>query len=400
MKNKLIVILLIIFFYIISLSIFFLKPCSYLGQDDYDSSSDIEIAFVGDIMLARRIEEKIEEEDNINYPFEPTKSFLDTADYRVGNLECVLSTKGELIESRTMPFQANPEFVEGLKYAGFDMLTLANNHILDFGPIALNNTLDVLNDNKIRITGIYSGEIINFSEAQIKRPVLFEKKGLIFAFLSYAQNPPSEWNSLNSYYKPIPLNQTILASEIAYVKQNFNDPIIIVQIHWRIYPQYNLTCNNFQKKICHIAIDNGANIVSCHGPHTIQEIEAYRSSINNNHKGLIFYSLGNYVFDLSNELSWKSIIVKVRFKTAGIDSISILPIYRRNLQYVPAGNEQIFQYKYNLFLNWTNFENFFKIQSKNSFMAFLIGSIFGLMFSIPILYGFIIIYKNKVKIIR
>ncbi len=391
LKYKLTFILLIIFFDIIPFLLFLYQPFKSSESMTYESSSNVEILFVGDIMLAHTIEEKINEKNNSNYPFESTKNFLDSADYQIGNLECVLSSNGELIYGRKMPFQADPRLIEGIKYANFDLLTLANNHILDFGPKALNDTIDVLKENKIKFTGIYGGEIINYSSSDIQRPVLFEKNGLLFAFLSYAHNPPTQWTYLNSHYEPLPLNNPLVSSEITYVKENYPTAIIIVQIHWRISPQYGLNCNSFQKQTCYNTIDSGATIVSCHGPHTIQEIEAYGN-------GLILYSLGNYVFDLSRELSWKSMIAKVEFKNSSIKSLKLLPIYRVNLQYVPAGEEQIFSYDKDLFLNWSDYENFYTYLEEMFNFRFSFGIIFGILFSIPLCYPILINTKKKIVI--
>lgn len=131
----------IFIYYDISLQLFGLQYYPKINDD----SSEVSMIFVGDIMLARSIAEKIEE-TRISYPFEATKQYLESSDYRVGNLECVFSTRGNLIEGRKMPFQVDPTLVDGLKYADFNLLTLANNHILDFGSEALNDTIGVLTE--------------------------------------------------------------------------------------------------------------------------------------------------------------------------------------------------------------------------------------------------------------
>ena len=385
--SKLITIVLIVLFGFIPIVVLMVKPEDVFTYEplnppfEEDNDGGVDIIFAGDIMLARRIEQKIQE-TNVNYPFESTHEYLQTADLRVGNLECVLSSRGELIEGREMPFRADPELVEGLAYADFHLLTLANNHILDYGAVALNDTIENLDDGNIKYTGLYTGESINDSKDFMARPLLFQRGAIQFAFLSYAQNPPAAWAFLDSFYEPIPLENDTMIAEIDYVKKQYPSAVIIIQIHWRISPQYQHTHTTYQEEITKSAIDAGATVVACHGPHAIQDIEAYQSQ-DNKTKGLILYSLGNYVFDLSNETSHYSILAKIGFEGTTISRIGILPIYRQDLQYSPAGKEKIYEYDPVWSLEWEQCEKLFTFKVNNPFFGPNLGSYLGIILSVP-----------------
>lgn len=342
-----------------------------------NSDSSVEILFAGDIMLAETIEERI----NVNgyeYPFEPTKTYLDSANYRVGNLECILSTKGN--SSRRWEFEAHPDIIESLEYANFNLLNLANNHILDYGGEALNETLETLEEAEIDFVGLHAGESIENSSNRTIRPFIVEIQNQEFAFLSYLHNYVNVWSQTPSFYQPSELSQYLLEKEIKFTKENYPNATIIVQIHWRINPQYNLTSDPIQKAYSKKAINYGADIVLCHGPHVMQEIEEYSvTKADSTHTGIIFYCIGNYVFHDSEKLTHRGFLVKIMFDKNQYKQIHLLPIERQDYQYFPAGKEQIIECNSSLFLNWSQFETFFKNNEKrissysDMFPIFILG---------------------------
>lgn len=105
--------------------------------------------FTGDIMLDRGVKYMIKKHgEDYTFPFLKMKEVFDGADILFGNLESMISDKGRDVGGK-YSFRANPEAVEGLVYAGFDVVTLANNHAFDWGREAFDDTMKRLQDNNI-----------------------------------------------------------------------------------------------------------------------------------------------------------------------------------------------------------------------------------------------------------
>src|SRR3990167_1032379 len=120
-----------------------------LLQTDDDSGSMI---FVGDIMLSRSVGVAIRESGDYNYPFLKIADFLRDADLTFGNLENPVSSRGVNVGSK-YSFRADPRTLEGLKYAGFDVVSIANNHMWDYGRTAFLDTLTHLASAGIDFVG-------------------------------------------------------------------------------------------------------------------------------------------------------------------------------------------------------------------------------------------------------
>ena len=131
--------------------------------------------------------EKSSRPNEPGYLFGVIQPLLDKADVLTGNLECPLSTKGEVYVPKEYTLRANPRMVAELVAAGYDYVSLANNHMMDYGPLALQETLKVLKDNGIA----YSGAGMNLEEA--RRCAYLTIKDVRFAFLSFSNTYPTEF---------------------------------------------------------------------------------------------------------------------------------------------------------------------------------------------------------------
>ena len=128
--------------------------------------------FVGDIMLARRMEDFI---DLYGYEpiFNPTIPILsEAADITVANLECPLTDQGTPHPTKSVVFRGSPENVAALSYAGIDVVTIANNHTIDYGLVGLQQTQSVLDEEEI----LYFGAGADFYEAM--QPAFYLKSGV------------------------------------------------------------------------------------------------------------------------------------------------------------------------------------------------------------------------------
>jgi len=238
---------------------------------------------VGDVMLGRTIGDMIEAQGH-EAPFQFTADTLRSADVTVGNLESPISARGTP-EEKTYAFRAPLAAAKSLGYGGFNLVNLANNHILDYGPLALADTLDSL-----AAQGIDSvGAGMNAWEAHA--PVMIEVNGLRLAFLGYLDIPPATYD-YRSWEAG--LNQPGVAwAHEEHVQQGVTAAkaqadIVIIFVH-NGYELVQQVASQ-QQKIAHLAIDSGASLVIGSHPHILQRVERYQD-------GLIAYSMGNFVFD-------------------------------------------------------------------------------------------------------
>ena len=266
----------------------------------------IKIILAGDIMLDRGVEYMINKEGNgdFKFPFLKIANDLKSADILFGNLEGPISDKGERVGS-IYSFRAVPKAIEGLSFAGFDVISLANNHAFDYGRGALEDTLKRLNADGVS----YAGAGFNGEEAH--SPIVKEIKGTKIGFLAYT-------NLGSPYWKAIGENSGIaLVSENDFEKlrndiQNAKDKVDILIISLHSGEEYFKEPTKFQIDFSRTAIDAGADVVSGHHPHVVQRNEIYQN-------GYIFYSLGNFIFDQSfSEETMRGQIVEILIENGKI----------------------------------------------------------------------------------
>lgn len=243
----------------------------------------VTLVFCGDIMLSRNVARSIEGDPakDFTFPFAVMAPWLREADIAFANLESPISGRGEKIE-KAYTFNAPPEAIEGLVYAGFDVLSLANNHVLDFGTVAMEDTVKALEDNAIRDVGIAEGDT-----PQV--PPILAVRDLSIGYLAYCDPVPAysyarEFLAFNR--RPASGTEENIARDIALLRERAD--IIVVSMHWGI--EYKSKPDEHQVALGRFIIDAGANIVAGHHPHVQQEPEFYN-------EGIILYSMGNFVFD-------------------------------------------------------------------------------------------------------
>lgn len=277
-----------------------------------NTASNIIVA-VGDIMLSRHVGEKIRQANDPRAPFLKTVNILKAADITFANLESPFYDQGPSIKEG-MVFKAEPNTIEGLLYASFDIVSLANNHFGDRGVAGMNFTFQHLTDSKIQYVG--AGE--NLTKARETK--IIERNGIKFAFLGYddiaSTITPQSYTATDTKSGLAPLKEEWLKADIKNAKEKAD--VVVVSFHWGT--EYQQTPNERQKNVGRLAIDSGASLVLGHHPHVIQPYEKYKD-------GYIFYSLGNFVFDqMWSEATRKGEIAKIYFKGLKIEKAEILPI--------------------------------------------------------------------------
>lgn len=266
----------------------------------FGAESEVNLIAVGDISL--------ETKDNAR-PFDKVKEALSNKDILFGNLETVLSNRGEKAEKAVLLYTL-PEKVEYLKDAGFDVLNLANNHIMDMGIEGFNDTLEVLNQNGLATIGVKNKK---FNQSY----TIIERKGIKLGFLGYYEHGFE--NCRNGIFIN-GIDEDSIVTDIKNLK--LKSDIVVVSLHWGIenvfYP------SPAQIKCARTLIDAGAALVLGHHPHVVQGIERYKN-------GLVAYSLGNFQFDCKlvgeiNEKASDSLILSVDISRDGAGNYEIIPV--------------------------------------------------------------------------
>jgi len=243
-------------------------------------AKSITLMFVGDIMLDRGIEYMLLKygKGDYKFPFLKITDYLKDADILFGNLESVISDKGRKVGS-IYSFRADPKAIEGLVFAGFDVVSVANNHIFDYTNKAMEDSFKRLKEAGIEYVGG------GFSENEAHTPVIKEVNNTKFAFLAYTNVGSKTWVATKDSSGIAWLDESI--KEDIKAARKIAD-IVIVSMHFG--DEYKSQSNVEQKLFAQLAIDSGADLVIGHHPHVAEPVEKYK-------QGYIAYSLGNFIFD-------------------------------------------------------------------------------------------------------
>lgn len=261
-------------------------------------------------MLARWVWRIAEQHKDPKWPFLKIADEFRAADLAFVNLESPFAETGPYFEER-MVFRANPLMIDGLKHAGIDVVSTSNNHSRDAGPQGISFTLEHLSKNGIAAAGtVLSGAVL-------------ERKGVKFGFLAYTYDQRNG-NYLDDDARVAMLNPKTIASDVQAMRKHADVVIVSMHAGW----EYWTKPNGHQTQFARAAIDAGAAVVVGHHPHVVQPAERYKD-------GVIFYSLGNLVFDQKYKPGVKEGAVgEVIFSGAKVESYRVRDIEIRNT--VPA----------------------------------------------------------------
>jgi D-alanyl-D-alanine carboxypeptidase/poly-gamma-glutamate capsule biosynthesis protein CapA/YwtB (metallophosphatase superfamily) len=287
-------------------------------KEGESSDENFSMLFVGDIMMDRGIRKTVETvgKGNYSYPFDKIRDFITGADLAFANLEGPISDQGENHGS-IYSFRMDPASTKAIYDAGFDILSLANNHMGDYGRQAMEDTM-----RRLRRAGVaYTGAGWNSTEA--RQPTIIERAGERVGFLGFSDVGPA-WMEAGDALSGILLADPAQVTDAVRQARGKVD-ILVVSFHFG--EEYHTVSSARQKELARAAIDAGANIVIGHHPHVAEEVEEY-------HGGVIAYSLGNFVFDQAFSPDTKeALMVELDMKAKKVEVIKKIPIeFTENFQ--------------------------------------------------------------------
>ena len=247
----------------------------------------LQLLIVGDVMLGRGVNSILEHKPPY-YPWGDTLPLFEHADWRVCNLECVLSDRGQpwSAYAKAFHFRSAARNVAALTAAGMNAVSLANNHVLDYGNEALLQMLEVLDHAKI----VYSGAGVDF--AQASQMAVVETQGRKLGLLAFTDNEPP-WEATPQrpgiFYVPVDLKDARAQGLLKMVRE-LKDTVdlLIISAHWGgnwgyIPPQEHI-------EFAHALIEAGAGLVFGHSSHVFRGIEFHKDRP-------ILYGVGDFVDD-------------------------------------------------------------------------------------------------------
>ena len=274
------------------------------------------IAVTGDVMFSRNMESVLSLDSS---PFDGVSNVTSNVDLLLINFENPATTSENVVKN-DIPFKCNPVYVPLARANNNTVAGLANNHAFDYGAEGMNDTFKYLKE--ANITAMGAGN----SEDEAHQEVVKEINGRKITILNYmdADNfveyadimPPANGSSAGfSAYD----------SEDAYQKisENNDSDLIIAYLHFG--NEYSTSPNDDQIRIAHELIDYGADVVIGSHPHVSQGIEMYKGKP-------IFYSLGNFIFDMTGDEISRAYFVQIDL-VGDTGECTVYPVYNSN--YIP-----------------------------------------------------------------
>jgi gamma-polyglutamate biosynthesis protein CapA len=240
----------------------------------------VRLAFMGDINLGRKVGMWLGEKGDA-WAFAACKPILDGVDLAVANLESPVGSGKEPYTEKSVYLEGRTKDLDALAEGGIGLVTLSNNHILDYGPGPARQTVQGLEARGIRPVGFLEAD-------SAQKPVYVRLQGMTLAFLAYCSVCPGKFGVERERPGVEPALPSIMVPEVRRAKARADE--VIVLIHWgREY----YGANALQRKLAQDLREAGADLVIGSHPHVLQQVEMRQGS-------LVAYSLGNFLFDMTH----------------------------------------------------------------------------------------------------
>lgn len=277
------------------------------------TGSPLVMDFVGDVMIGRNIRIEGDQKGYERY-FKNVKPYWDRADLVFANLECPIlkgpESEYEKAEKNVQLFlYGDYAGVDAMLDAGVNMVGCANNHAFDYGPRPITELIAHFRERNVTFSGIGN------RKEEAASYVVEEINGIKVAFVA-----------LTRVYGPYAFATDMHAgvNTTAYHEYNrvvaeasLESDLQVVYIHFG--EENGISADLTQKNLARGLVDAGADLVIGSHPHVVQEMEFYKNSV-------IFYSLGNFVFDQGDSYNCDSMMVEFRLNKEGDGEMEIVPV--------------------------------------------------------------------------
>ena len=280
------------------------------------AENEVQMSFAGDIMLGRYVE-TYGKQVSFDDLFRDSNALWKDSSLVFANLECTITRDG-------VAYTPNPDknikvggslaALQAMAKAGVNVVSTANNHLGDYGRKGIRHTLEALSEVGIQQAGAGA----NLDEAGRYR--LLEADGLTVGFMSCSDVIPQHFTASKDEYGVCPVAYSNLYRNVMEAA-SYSD-IMVVYVHWG--DEGDMTLNDRQRDVAHQLIESGADIVIGSHPHVLQEVEQYKD-------GIIFYSMGNYIFDQAPRMNRNTLLVQLNVdKTTGEGCFTLVPMRVNN----------------------------------------------------------------------
>lgn len=271
-----------------------------ISSQHQDDTTSLTILFTGDVLLDRGVAPFLEHK-GIDYIFEEVSPMFLRADNVIINLECPL-TDIEAPVNKKFIFRANPKWAKHLRRLGVTHVAMANNHTNDQGRDGLKDTYEHIVDAGI----VPLGYGMNMDERLT--PCIIEKGNIKVAVFNAVMFPLENWFQLDDRPDVCIPSSDILIETVRNYREEHPENFVVMVFHWGL--EFKEQPTIMQRHIAHELADIGVNAIVGHHPHILQPIEQIDNT-------MVFYSLGNFVFDQHPPIANKTMIVELAFNADG-----------------------------------------------------------------------------------
>ena len=269
---------------------------------------DVTLDAVGDINLGNGVADVIGVRGP-RYPWSGVARELRSADIAFGNLECSVSTRGSPIPGKQYTFRGRPSSLRAAsRYAGMDVLNLANNHAADYGTRALLDTFHWL--RRFGITRVGAG----WNSSEASRPRIVRRLGLKVAFVGFSDINPAGFGAGPSSPGTVLASPSVVRAGVRRARRRAD--VVIATFHWGVERSTQPTGK--QVFLAQAALGAGATAVVGAHPHVLQPVVRRGRRV-------VAYSLGNFVWSAGSDFTASTGILKLRLSARGVTGSRLLP---------------------------------------------------------------------------
>jgi hypothetical protein len=262
---------------------------------------------VGDVNLGDRVALAMSVY-GVRYPWLHVAPVLRRADIAVANLECAVSTRGSPWPGKQYTFRGRPRALRAMaRYASVDVVSVANNHSLDYGRLAFADTLRYAREFGMKTIG--GGRDL----AAARRPAILGRGGIRVALLGYSDVRPLGFDAGANTSGAAPAFPWYITPDVRRARERAD--VVVVYFHWGI--ERTFTPNARQRFLARVSFDAGAHVVLGAHPHVLQPFESPRR------RRLVAWSLGNFVFGANTPGTERTGILRMALGSRGVNSYSL-----------------------------------------------------------------------------